>query len=159
MTPTGKDDVHARWVEAFAQAWRAPVNGDSLADEFDAWLQPYYTFSLPLARRLGVGVGVEQFRRQFARPLLQVLSDVHGTVVSWAGQENTLFIEMIIDAKIGGRPVRLRACDRVVLVDGLAAERHTYADPLPVIAAIARTPSSWWPAIRAQLAARSKETP
>ncbi|MGI8679411.1 MAG: nuclear transport factor 2 family protein [Jatrophihabitans sp.] len=156
MTPTGEDEVYARWVEAFAQAWRAPVDGDSLADEFDAWLQPDYTFSQPLARR--PGVGVEQFRQQFARPLLQLLSDVHGTVESWAGRENTLLIEVVINAKIGRRPVRLRACDRVVLVDGLAAERHTYADPLPIIVAIARTPRSWWPAIRAQRAARPKET-
>lgn len=154
MTPTD-DDVHARWVEAFARAWRAPVDGDSLADEFEAWLRADYTFSQPLVGRPGVGLG--QFRRQFARPLLQVLSDVHGTVESWAGRGNTLLIEVVVDAKVGRRPVRLRACDRVVLVDGLAADRYTYADPLPIIAAIARSPRSWWPAIRAQLAARPTE--
>jgi hypothetical protein len=150
VSPVEVDDQQARWVDAFARAWRAPADGDSLAEQFRPWLRPDYRFRQPLTR--GSGVGLAQFRRRFARPLLRMITDVHGTVESWAAREDTVFIELTIDGRVGRRPIRLRACDRVRLADGLATDRHTYVDPLPLIAAVVRTPRLWWPALRWQLA-------
>lgn len=135
------DPQQARWVEEFARAWRAPADGDSLVEQFRPWLRPDYRFRHPLTR--GTGVGLAQFRRRFVQPLLAVIADVHGTVESWAAREDTVFIELAIDGRVGRRAIRLRACDRVTLADGLVTERQTYFDPLPLIAAVVRAPRLW----------------
>lgn len=141
---------HERWVDAFAQAWHSPTDADDLVEKFRPLLMSDYRFRQPLSR--GHGVGLTQFHRRFARPLLDVLSDVQGTVESWAGRGDTLFIEMVLDARVGRRPIQLRACDRVRLVDGMASDRETYFDPLPLLAAVLRSPQLWVTALRAQVA-------
>ena len=128
----------ARWVGAFAEAWRAPVNADAFFERIGPHLRADYEFRQPLIR--GAGVGLAQFRRRFIEPLLHVFSDVNGTVESWAANGETVFIELTLDGRVGRRRVCLRACDKVTLADGLATERRTYVDPLPLIAAVVRSP-------------------
>ena len=144
------DNPQARWVEGFAQAWRAPVDGDALFDRLRPLLRPDYQFRQPLTR--GTGVGLAQFRRRFVQPLLHVITDVNGTVEAWAASGETVFIELALDGRVGRHRVCLRACDRVTLADGgLATDRRTYFDPLPLIAAVLRTPRLWLPVLRWQL--------
>lgn len=150
MTDHDGQESAERWVRAFARAWKAPADGDDLVRQFEPWLWPDYRFRQPLTR--GVGVGVDQFRRRFARPLFGALSDVHGTVESWAARDDTLFIETVLEPRAGRRRVHLRACDRVRLVNGLATDRHTYFDPLPLLGAATHTPRLWWPLLRRQIA-------
>jgi hypothetical protein len=159
-----RDNPQARWVEAFAQAWRAPVDGDALFDRIRPHLRADYQFRQPLTRGAGVGlaqfrqpltrgagVGLAQFRRRFVQPLLHLMTDMNGTVESWAANGETVFIELTLDGRVGRRRVCLRACDRVTLADGLATDRRTYVDPLPLIAAVLRTPRLWVSVLRWQL--------
>lgn len=142
------EETPARWVEAFAEAWRAPADADTLVEHFRPLLAADYRFSQPLM--CGVGKGLTEFDERFARPLFTAVSDIRGTVESWAAREDTVFIELTLHAHVGRHHVTLRACDRVVLSDGVAAERHTYFDPLPLLGAVLRTPRLWWPVLRQQ---------
>ena len=80
-----------------------------------------------------------------------MLSDVNGTVESWAPNGETVFIELTLDGRVGRSRVSLRACDRLTRADGLATERRTYVDPLPLIGAVVRTPRLWVSVLRWQL--------
>lgn len=85
-----------------------------------------------------------------------MLTDVRGTVEAWAHRDEHVFIALRLDADLGGRKVTVRACDRIRLVDGRAAERTTYTDPLPLIWAVARTPRAWGRLLKWQLANRGR---
>lgn len=145
-TPEGRARL---FVDAFADGWRAPADADMLADHFEPWLHPDFHFTQPLFQAAGTGPAA--FREEFARPLFDVLSDVRGKVESWAYRGDDVFIALRLTATIGRRPVTLRVCDRLTLVDGLAAERHTYTDMLPLLPAIARTPRVWSRVLRLPL--------
>lgn len=134
---------HARqFVEHFAAGWRAPSDPDILADHFEPWLDPTYTISQPLWQVSATGP--DAFREGFARPIFAVFSDIRGTVESWSTEGDQIFIEVRLDATVGRRRVTLRVVDRVRLLDGRAVERVTYADVLPIVGAVLRSPSVWW---------------
>lgn len=143
------DSPQARWVGAFAEAWHAPADADDFLERVGPHLRADYEFRQPLTR--GAGVGPAEFHRRFIGPLLHVFRDVNGTVGSWAANDDTVFIDLTLDGRVGRRRVCLRACDRVTLADGLAIERRTYVDPLPLIAAVLRTPRLWVSVLRWQL--------
>jgi hypothetical protein len=154
-TSTQVDDAR-RWVDAFARAWADPVDGDELIERFAPWVRSNYRFRQPLSR--GTGIGLEDLRRRLAWPLFAVLTDVRGTVECWAVHSEVVFIELTLTASIGRRRVGLDACDRVKLIDGRAADRRTYIDPLPLIVAVARAPQVWWPLLRTQLPWTTRRT-
>lgn len=145
-------------VDAFADGWRAPADADALADHLEPWIHPDCRFAQPLLP--SVGTGPAAFREAFARPLFDALSDVRGTVESWAYRGDEVFIAMRLTATLGRRPVSLWVCDQVRLVDGRVAERRTYADILPLLPAIAGTPRLWWRLMRLRLdSARAARDP
>lgn len=139
------------WVQAFAEGWRAPGTPDAFADHFDRWLDPEIRLVQPQVPDI---VGRAGFRERFVRPLFALVPDLHGTVEGWAASGDTIYIELRLEGTVGGRPVRMRSCDRVKLRDGVAVERLAYLDPTPLLAAIIRTPRSWPRFVRQQLAAR-----
>jgi hypothetical protein len=47
----------------------------------------------------------------------------------------------------------MRTCDRITLRDGRAVERVAHLDPLPLLAAVAKSPRAWPTFARTQLAA------
>ena len=49
-------------------------------------------------------------------------------------------IEIRLHGTLGGRPLAWTAVDRLVLRDGLIAERHSYFDPLPLLGALLKRP-------------------
>ena len=51
----------------------------------------------------------------------------------WGATEDGALIEIRLHGTLGGRPLEWTAVDRLVLRDGLIAERHSYFDPLPVV--------------------------
>jgi hypothetical protein len=149
-TVEASSDAQA-WVEAFATGWQAPVDADSFCDHFDSWLAPEIRLIQPMGRTV---VGHRALREQFARPLFELMPDLHGTVEGWAANGDTVYVELRLDGTLAGRrPVTLRTCDRIKLVDGVAVERLAHVDPTPLLAAIALTPRVWGRAIRQQLAA------
>ncbi len=90
------------------------------------------------------------FEEEFVRPLFALIPDVHGEVERWAARDDTLYIEMTLHGTLGGRPLSWRVCDRVTLRDGVAVERESYFDSLPLLAAVVRTPRSWPRYLRVQ---------
>lgn len=146
------DDAEERarlFVEAFAEGWRAPTGADALADHFEPWLRPDYRFVQPLIR--GARVGPVAFREEFLRPIFAVCSEIRGSVEEWARRGDMVFIALRIEVTVGRSRFALRVCDQVQLVDDRAAERTTYADMTPLLAAVLRTPSLWWPVLRRKI--------
>lgn len=128
------------WVEAFAEGWRAPRDADSFADHFDHWLADDVRLVQP---QLPPIVGRTAFRERFARPLFSLIDDPRGTVQSWAAADDVVLIELTLTGSIAGRPFRLPVVDRVTLRDGLAKERVSYFDPMPLLVAVASRPRAW----------------
>jgi ketosteroid isomerase-like protein len=134
-------------VEGFIEGWRAPASAEATAEHFEGLLAPDVRLIQP---QLPTGVGYGALRRQFIEPLFALMPDVRCEVARWAARGDDVFIELTVIGTIGRRPVRMRACDRVTLRDGVAIERESYFDPGPLIAAIARTPRAWPKFLRIQ---------
>jgi ketosteroid isomerase-like protein len=128
------------WVEGFAQGWRAPAGSDEFAAHFRTLLDPDVRLIQP---RLPTTVGYRAFAEQFARPLFALIPDLHAEVERWAARGDTIYIELTLRGTLGGRPFSLRACDRIILRDGVAVERESYFDPAPLLIAIATNPRAW----------------
>ncbi len=152
-TSRAVDDSAARdWAEAFARAWRTPIDADRFADAFLPWMHPDIRLVQP---QVPTVVGHTAFRERFVRPLFALMPDLHGTVEGWAHQDNTIYIELRLEGTLGRRAVTLRTCDRVTLgEDGRATERLAHLDPTPLLWAVALTPRAWPALIRQRLADR-----
>jgi ketosteroid isomerase-like protein len=136
------------WVEMFAEGWANPVDTDTFCDHFDPWFQPDVRMIQPSVRPV---VGRRAFREEFARPLFDLVPDLHGTVENWAASGDLVYIELRLEGTIGGRPFTMHTCDRIKLRDGKAIERFAYLNPAPLVKAVARTPRSWPKFLKTQL--------
>ena len=136
------------WVEMFTEGWANPVDADTFSDHFERWFQPDVRMIQPSMRPI---VGKEAFREQFARPLFDLVPDLHGTVENWAADGDTIYIELRLEGTIGGRPFTMNTCDRIKLREGKATERVAYLDAAPLIKAVARSPRSWPKFLKTQL--------
>lgn len=140
------------WVDAFAEGWRAPTDADSFCDHFEPYLADDIRLVQPQLPEL---IGKRAFRERFARPLFELLSDIHGTVGSWASTPDAdgevVLIELTIRASVGGRSVALHTIDKVTLRDGVAIERAATFDPLELLGAVIRSPQCWPTFVRARL--------
>lgn len=135
-TRTGARGSHADWVAAFVDLWSAPAqNVRRFTDVLD-----------PRIRLIAPGVptttGHEAARRAFER-LFKALPDMRGDVTRWSAEGDTLFIEMTFTATIGWRKLTWANVDRILFVDGAAAERIAYFDPTPVRLAFLTSPRGW----------------
>jgi ketosteroid isomerase-like protein len=128
------------WVEMFAEGWAAPVDADSFCDHFEPWLHSDIRMIQPQVPTL---VGKEAFREGFARPLFDLVPDLHGTVENWAASGEVVYIELRLEGTVGGRTFTMRTCDRIKLRDGKASERVAYLDATPLVKAVALSPRSW----------------
>ena len=135
-----KADQTAAWVEMFAEGWANPVDADTFADHFEPHFQPEVRMIQPSMRPI---VGKEAFREEFARPLFDVVPDLHGTVENWATDGDVAYIELRLEGTVGGKPFTMRTCDRIRLRDGKAVERVAYLDATPLLKAVALSPRAW----------------
>ena len=136
------------WVEMFAEGWANPVDADTFCDHFDPWFQEDIRMIQPSMRPI---IGKRAFREDFARPLFDLIPDLHGTVENWAASGDVAYIELRLEGTIGRRPFTMRTCDRIKLRDGKAVERMAYLDPAPLVKAVARSPRSWPKFLKTQL--------
>ena len=120
-----------QFVTAFADAWAKPTP-DGLA----ALLHPQVRLVAPLSRPV---TGREAARAEFAR-LLGLLPDLHARVHRWGANGATIFIEFTLHASAGGRPFQWDVVDRFSVRDGLALERVSYFDSLPLTKVFLRNP-------------------
>ena len=95
-------------------------------------------------------VGKRGFREEFARPLFELVPDLHGTVESWSATRDVAYIELRLEGTVGRRRFTMRTCDRIKLRDGKAVERLAYLDATPLVKAVLASPRSWPTFIRSQ---------
>jgi ketosteroid isomerase-like protein len=150
-TAAAESSATERWVEAFAEGWRAPRSADAFADHFEPWLADDVRMIQP---QLPVMVGKRAFRERFARPLFALVPDIHATVRGWAASGDDVLIEFVLEGSIHGRRFRMPVVDRMTLRDGLVCERVAYFDPAPLLGAVARSPRAWPGFLRLQVAQR-----
>lgn len=136
------------WVEMFTEGWANPVDADTFCDHFEPHLQPEVRMIQPSVRPI---VGKQAFREEFARPLFDLVPDLHGIVENWASSGDVVYIELRLEGTIGGRPFTMHSCDRIKLRDGKAVERFAYLDATPLVKAVALSPSSWPKFLKTQL--------
>jgi hypothetical protein len=146
-TETAATGTAEAWVAGFVEGWRAPAGPEAAAAHFERMLAPDVRLIQP---QLPVGVGHDGLRRQFIEPLFGLMPDVRCEVDRWAARGDDVFIELTLIGTIGARTVRMRACDRVTLRDGIAVERESHADPTPLLFAVARSPRTWPRFLRTQ---------
>jgi ketosteroid isomerase-like protein len=147
-TSTEQADAATAWVEMFTEGWANPIDTDTFCDHFEPWFHDEVRMIQPSVRPT---VGKRAFREQFARPLFELVPDLHGTVENWAADGNTVYIELRLEGTVGGRGFQMHTCDRIKLRDGKATERFAYLDPAPLIKAVLRSPRSWPSFVRTQL--------
>jgi ketosteroid isomerase-like protein len=136
------------WVEMFTAGWAHPLDADTFSDHFDPWFHPEVRMIQPSLRPV---VGKRAFREEFARPLFDLVPDLHGTVENWAARGDVVYIELRLEGTIGHRPFTMHTCDRIKLRDGKAVERFAYLDATPLVKAVARSPRSWPKFLKSQL--------
>jgi ketosteroid isomerase-like protein len=128
-----REDV-ARVVRGFTEAWARPN-----VDRFLALLAPDVRLLQPVTPPV---VGHAAARREFGR-LLRWLPDLVGTVDTWAASGETALVAWRLRFTLGRRPFELRIVDRLVVRDGLIAEREAYFDSLRFMLATVARPSAW----------------
>jgi hypothetical protein len=130
----------ARRFEAF---WAAPspdLLGDLLAE--DVLLVAPMT---PVTHTLGDG------KRAFAT-IFGLIPDLTGEVHCWGATEAGVLIYFTLSGTAGGSPISWSAVDRIEIgEDGLATERISYFDSLPLVLAVARRPRAWPAFLRSRL--------
>jgi ketosteroid isomerase-like protein len=136
------------WVEMFADGWANPVDADSFSDHFDPWFHPEVRMIQPSIRPV---VGKRAFREEFARPLFELVPDLHGIVENWSASGDRVYIELRLEGTIGRRRFTMHTCDRIRLRDGKAFERVAYLDSTPLVKAVLRSPRAWPVFVRSQL--------
>jgi ketosteroid isomerase-like protein len=124
----------AEFVRRFESAW-ATSNTDVLLELLTddvVLIQP----AMPSM------AGKEDARETFTR-LFRLIPDLHVHVHRWAARDDVLFIEFTLVGTFGGREVSWPAVDRFLLRNGIAAERISYFDPLPLMLTTMKRPRGW----------------
>jgi hypothetical protein len=125
----------ADFVRRFAEFWQAPS-----PERLDTVLAVNARLSAPLTPTT---TGLEAGKRAFA-DLFELIPDVTAEVHRWGATVDGVLIEFTARGTAGGSPIAWPAVDRFVLdEDGLASERFSYFDSLPLVLALARRPRTW----------------
>ncbi|HZO06130.1 MAG TPA: nuclear transport factor 2 family protein [Solirubrobacterales bacterium] len=128
-------ELAADFVARFADFWSAPAPG-----RLDALLAPEVRLVAPLTpttRTLADG------KRAFAS-LLRLSPDLTAEVHSWGATPAGVMIDFTLNGSVSGVGLRWRAVDRIALRDdGLASERVSHFDSLPLLLTALRHPRTW----------------
>jgi ketosteroid isomerase-like protein len=128
-------DEAADFVRRFAEFWRAPA-----PERLDTVLAPDVRLSAPM---VPTTYGLEAGKRAFA-DLFDLIPDMTAEVHRWGATSDGVLIEFTVRGTAGGSPISWQSVDRFVLNDdGLATERFTYFDSLPLVLTLARRPKAW----------------
>jgi len=128
-------DRAADFVRRFVEFWQAPA-----VERLDTVLAPDARLSAPLVSTTsGLAAGKRTFAELFA-----LIPDITVEVHRWGATSDGVLIEFTVGGTAGGAPVSWQSVDRFVLgEDGLATERFTYFDSLPLLLTVARRPRTW----------------
>jgi SnoaL-like domain len=135
MTEEAAELRAADFVRRFAEFWTSP-SPDRLAMLLadDVRLVAPMT---PVTDTLADG------ERAFSA-IFDLIPDLTAEVHGWGATDSGVLIDFTLSGSAGGAPISWRAVDRIeIREDGLATERVSYFDSLPLIAAVARRPRAW----------------
>jgi ketosteroid isomerase-like protein len=125
----------AEFVEGFGRSWAAPT----VASHSALWADDVVLVQPLMPRAVGRAACEEGFARLF-----RLIPDLHATVHRWAeAGDGAVLIEFTLKGTFGGRPIEWDAVDRFVLRDGLAVERVSYFDAMPLAIEMALRPRGW----------------
>jgi hypothetical protein len=138
----------ADFVRRFSEFWSAPA-----PDRLGTLLADDVRLIAPMTPATDT---LEQGERAFAT-IFALVPDLTGEVNSWGATEAGVMIDITLSGSAGGSPISWRAVDRITIgADGLASERVSHFDSLPLILTVARRPRVWPGFLRSRLASRSK---
>lgn len=133
--------VAADFVRRFTEFWRDPD-----PERLDTVLAPNAMLSAPM---IPTTRGLEAGKRAFAE-LFELIADMTAEVHRWGATSDGVLIEFTVHGTVAGTPISWHSVDRFVLDEnGLAGERFTYFDSLPLILSLVRHPRAW-PGVRPQ---------
>ena len=121
------DNGREAFVERFTRGWAG--GRDALAAEMEGHVADDVLLTQPLAPPAR---GLAGFHGQFKR-LFRAIPDLTGEVHRWEPTDDGVTIDMTFHGTLAGRPFELPNRDRIVLRDGLLAERHADFRPLGVL--------------------------
>jgi ketosteroid isomerase-like protein len=125
----------ADFVRRFSEFWRAPA-----VERLDTVLARDARLSAPMVPTTS---GLHEGKRVFA-DLFELIPDITAEVHRWGATSDGVLIEFTVRGTAGGAPISWESVDRFVLnADGLASERFTYFDSLPLVLTLVRRPGTW----------------
>lgn len=133
----------ADFTRRFAEFWAAPAPGllGTLLAERVRLVAPMTATTHTLAEGERVFAG-----------LFELIPDLTAEVNDWGAIEAGVMIDLTLSGTAGGAPISWRAIDRISIGDdGLATERVSHFDPLPLIATLVRRPRAWPGFVRTRL--------
>ncbi len=136
-------EMAADFARRFAEYWRAPTPAglSTVLAERVRLVAPMTPTTTTLA----------EGRRAFAS-LLEQIPDLTGEVHRWGATADGVLIEFTLAGTAGGAPISWHAVDRIALGEnGLATERISYFDSLPLVLTAARRPRAWPAFLRSRL--------
>jgi hypothetical protein len=140
---TEMSDAAADFSQRFAEYWRAPTP-ERLATVLAQRVRLVAPMT-PITHSLAEG------QRAFAA-LFELIPDLRGEMHRWGSTADGVLIEFTLSGTAGGKPISWSAVDRFVLgEDGLATERVTYFDSMPIVLAAASRPRAWPAFLRSRL--------
>ncbi len=128
-------DLAADFVRRFVEFWQAP-----LVERLNTVLASDAHLSAPMVSST---YGLEAGKRTFAE-LFELIPDMTVEVHRWGATSDGVLIELTVRGTASGAPISWPSVDRFVLnEDGLATERFTYFDSLPLLLTLMRRPRIW----------------
>lgn len=141
--PEASDAAAADFARRFAEYWRAPTP-EGLATVLAERVRLVAPMT-PVTETLVDG------QRAFAG-LFELIRDLTAEVHRWGATADGVLIEFTLSGTAGGKPISWTAVDRFVLGDdGLATERVSYFDSMPIALAAASRPRAWPALVRSRL--------
>ena len=126
--------VAADFVRRFAEFWQAPT-----PERLNTVLAPNARLSAPM---VPTTYGLDAGRQVFA-DLFELIPDMTAEVHRWGTTSDGVLIEFTVRGTAGAAPISWQSVDRFVLENGLATERFTYFDSLPLVLTLMRRPRAW----------------
>ena len=147
MSATAERTEAEELVAFFAEGWRI---GASDPERFYAHFGSRFTPDALLTQPLAAPAHGPRGLRDLFAPIFAAMPDFGVEVLRWGATEDGAMIEIRLRGTLSGRPITWTAVDRLVLRDGLIAERHSYFDPLPLLRALLRSPRVLWAVLRSR---------
>ncbi|WP_130343746.1 nuclear transport factor 2 family protein [Herbihabitans rhizosphaerae] len=127
-----------RYLARWAVAWATGDAERCLAGHAATMAGEHTRYVQPLFHAARGERGLRTVGKLFA-----LIPDLTAEIERWAVADGFAFVEFTLRGHLGGRPVAVRAVDRMTLDGEPLVERENYCDPLPVVLAVLVRPRVW----------------